>query len=151
MPAGRPSKYTPDLAEKICTIISTSERGVHSVAKEVGIDPVTILNWFKDYPEFFTKYTRAKELQMEFMAEKIVEISDDSSNDTTVIHSKNGEPIEVENKEWLNRSRLRVDTRKWLMSKLMPKKYGDKLDVTSDGEKLESGERTYTVIIPPKE
>jgi hypothetical protein len=70
------------------------------------------------------------------MADEILEIADDSSNDTKTIH-KGGNDIDIENTEWVNRSKLRVDSRKWLLSKMMPKKYGEKLDVTSLGEKLE--------------
>ena len=40
------------------------------------------------------------------------------------------------NSEYVQRSRIRIDTRKWIASKLKPKKYGDKVDVTTDGEKI---------------
>lgn len=69
------------------------------------------------------------------MAEDILDIADDGSNDLMTIQ-KGSVTYEVENKEVTNRSRLRVDTRKWLMSKMKPKKYGEKMDVTSDGEAL---------------
>lgn len=62
---------------------------------------------------------------MEHYADEILEIADDGQNDWMERESKNGEVFEVENHEVLNRSRLRVDARKWLMSKLAPKKYGD--------------------------
>jgi hypothetical protein len=49
----------------------------------------------------------------------------------------------VENKEWTNRSRLRIDARKWVASKLKPKVYGDKTDITSGGEQL----KQTTIVI----
>ena len=58
----------------------------------------------------------------EAMFEDILEIADDTSRDT--IDTENGEKA---NSEWISRSRLRVDARKWMLSKMMPKKYGDKI------------------------
>ena len=63
---------------------------------------------------------------MEAWADEITEISDDGTNDWMTIQ-RGGEAVEVENKEVLNRSRLRVDTRKWLMSKIAPKKYAERI------------------------
>ena len=63
-------------------------------------------------------------------------IADHSDKDTVIIYDKQGNPVPVEDKEWTNRSRLRVDTRKWIASKLKPKKYGDKIDVTTQGQAI---------------
>lgn len=69
------------------------------------------------------------------MAEDIMDISDDGSNDW--MERNYGDKVEwITNGEALQRSRLRVDTRKWLMSKLAAKKYGDKLDMTTNGKDL---------------
>ncbi len=63
------------------------------------------------------------------MAEEIVEIADDGRNDWMEVMSKDGESIGWRlNGEAVQRSRLRVDARKWLMSKLLPKKYGESKD-----------------------
>jgi hypothetical protein len=123
----RPSKYTPELSEKICEIISTSSRGLRSISKELNISTFSILKWLNENKEFSIQYARAKEMQADFMAEEIIEISDDNSNDT--LSTDFGDK---ENKEWTNRSRLRVDARKWAASKLAPKKYGDKLELSGD-------------------
>jgi hypothetical protein len=72
------------------------------------------------HPEFATQYARAKEMQMEAMAEEILALADDKSGDVT------GE-LEMPNGVAVQRSRVQIDTRKWLMSKLAPKKYGDKI------------------------
>ncbi len=130
---GRPTMYTPELADKICEAIANSNRGLVSICKQDGFPSrITVHEWINTIPEFSNKYARAKEDQAEFLAEEMLEIADDSSKDTTT--NERGKPIE--DKEWTNRSRLRVDTRKWIASKLKPKKYGDKLDVTTDGEKI---------------
>jgi hypothetical protein len=82
------------------------------------------------------QYAQACEKRAEKIFEEMLSIADDSTNDTMYIETKGGKEIEVEDKEWTNRSRLRIDTRKWMLSKMMPKKYGDKLDITTDGEKI---------------
>ena len=68
------------------------------------------------------------------LAEQILEISDDVSSDYTELEDGR----KVIDHEAIQRSRLRVDTRKWLASKLYPKRYGDRVDVdhTSKGESI---------------
>lgn len=81
-------------------------------------------------------YEKAKRDCAEMMAEEIIAIADDSSNDTFI----DDEGVEHTNHEHINRSRLRVDSRKWLLSKLLPNKFGDKVDVkhgTVDGDPLQ--------------
>lgn len=132
---GRPSEYTQEIADKICEqlAIGTSLRTVCLADEMPAIR--TVFNWFRTYPDFLQQYARAKEESADAMSEEILDIADDGSNDLMTIQKGNVE-YEVENKEVVNRSRLRVDTRKWIMSKMKPKKYGDKLDLTSDGKAL---------------
>lgn len=87
-----------------------------------------VMMWVQRHPSFADQYARAREMLMEFWSEEIVEIADDGSNDFMDQKNKDGEVVgEVVNHEHITRSRLRVDTRKWLMSKLAPKKYGDRM------------------------
>ena len=79
------------------------------------------------------------------MVEEGMEIADDSSDDIK-INKQTGE--EYLNTEFVQRSRLRFDARKWAASKLDPKKYGDKLDLTNDGEKFPSPQ--IIMSSPPK-
>jgi hypothetical protein len=67
---------------------------------------------------------------MEAMAADILEIADETGRDTKFV-GENDTP--VPDNEWISRSKLRVDTRKWLMSKLAPKKYGEKQQVELSG------------------
>lgn len=77
-------------------------------------------------------YERAREKRADKIFEEILEISDDGTNDTIAIHKGETE-FEIENKEWVNRSKLRVDARKWMLSKMLPKKYGEKIEVDNKG------------------
>ena len=131
---GRPEfPYTPEIANEICFMIATSNKGIHAISKMEGMPSYPVIwGWLNDSTkDFAILYARAKKEQQEFLAEEILEISDDSSGDE--LETPKGI---IENKEFVNRSRLKVDTRKWLMSKLAPKKYGDKIDVTTNGENI---------------
>jgi len=92
----------------------------------------TVYRWLEANDAFRQQYARAKESQADYFAEEILEISDDGSNDWMKRQSDAG-AIEVPDHEHISRSKLRVDSRKWLMSKLAPKKYGDKIDHTVGG------------------
>ena len=85
------------------------------------------------------------DVDYELLADEIVDIADDGVNDLMTIVHKDLR-YENENREVVNRSRLRVDSRKWLLSKLIPKKYGDHIDVTSGGERIQPPAELRVVI-----
>ena len=130
---GRKTEYNEEIAETICYLIATSSKGLNTICREAENLPSasTVYKWLSEQKEFSERYARAREMQADLMADEILEISDDTSKDT--YYTDSGAHA---NSEWISRSRLRVDSRKWLMSKLSPKKYGDKLDLTSKDEKL---------------
>lgn len=96
------------------------------------ISSQTFYIWIEANEEKSKQYARACEDRAEKIADEILEICDSSEAD--VYQDDNGET--KINGNTVQRARLQVDTRKWLLGKLNPKKYGDKVDVTSDGEKL---------------
>ena len=124
----RPSKYTEAIAIKICELISSETKGLHAICKENQDLPSakTVYGWLldEDKNEFRNLYARAKDAQIELMVDEILDISDNKDDDN--IFTDSGI---IPNNEWMARSRLRVDSRKWLAAKLMPKKYGDKLEI----------------------
>lgn len=132
---GRPEIWSQKLADAVCFEIAQGY-SLRSVCKNESLPGMTtIFKWLREREDFAKQYARATEERTEALAEDILDIADDGSNDFMTI-TKGDVSYEVENKEVTNRSRLRVDTRKWLMSKMKPKKYGDKLDLTSDGKVL---------------
>ncbi len=120
MPA---SKFTQELFDAICDEIAHSSLGLVSICKSKELNASTFYDWIKVDVERNNKYARAREMQADFLADEIIEIADETSNDTI----KGDEGQEYANHEWINRSRLKVDARKWKASKLYPKKYGDKV------------------------
>jgi hypothetical protein len=137
---GRPSKYNEKLAEELCIAIATTPKGLHHIcnSRDDFPTPSTVLLWRLKHDEFSAKYARAKQMQIEAFVNDIIEISDDNSRDVTEDKDGNDKP----NHEFMQRSRLRVDSRKWLASKLMPKLYGDRIAVeTEDGNQNELKEQ----------
>lgn len=132
---GRPSEYNQELADRICSQLAMGD-SLRTVCKEEDMPSLTtIFNWFRKYPEFLAQYARAKEESADWMADEVLDISDNGANDW-MERNYGDESVWVTNGEALQRSKLRVDTRKWLMSKMKPKKYGEKVDVTSDGKAI---------------
>lgn len=136
-PGGRPTKYSKELTSTLCERIALGA-SLRTVCKADDMPGMaTVFSWLREYPEFQEQYARACEERTEAMSEDILDIADDGTNDWVEM---NGDENQKErysfNGEALQRSRLRVDTRKWLMSKMKPKKYGDKLDMTTNGKEL---------------
>lgn len=134
--------YTPEQIEetfnKILVKISIDGMAIRNVLKLEGMPSnETFFKWIDEDLEKAKQYARACEARADFIFEEIIEIADDGRNDfmTKMI----GEDLEIEvlNSEHIQRSRLRVDARKWIASKLNPKKYGDKIDVTSGNEPIQ--------------
>lgn len=94
----------------------------------------TFYEWLKNDTKISEQYARACEARADTIFEEILEIADKEDDD--IIGLDDGEPRV--NHDVIQRDRLRVDTRKWILSKMNPKKYGDKIDHTTDGEKIES-------------
>lgn len=128
MPAGRPTDYTQDLADRICAQLSdgVSLRTV-CLADDMP-SKTSVFRWLRIYDEFRDQYEKAKAEAADFFADEIVEIADDGTNDYMEKLVEEGKaPHYQYNGEHVQRSRLRVDARKWIASKLKPKKYGDKI------------------------
>ena len=129
---GRHSDYTQEMADAICEKIASGE-SVRAICKPDDMPAMsTVFRWLSNSKEFSEQYARSKQAQAEYMVDEILDIADDGTNDWMEKRSKDGDMLGwVENGEALRRSVLRVDARKWLAMKLLPKKYGEKLDVNA--------------------
>ena len=118
---GRPTTYNKDIAAKICARMSEGE-SLRSVCRSDGFPVLsTVFLWIGKYPEFSEQYKLAMASRADAWFEDMIEIADDGRND--FMETEQGEKF---NSEHVQRSRLRLDTRKWMLSKMLPKKYGDK-------------------------
>lgn len=119
------SDYTPEIGDRICAEIAEG-KSLRSICKMDGMPGRrTVFDWLRRHEDFRTAYDIACAERAECFAEDIIEIADDRSGDY-IVDAERGITIDHEN---INRSRLRVDARKWVAAKMLPKKYGDRVDV----------------------
>lgn len=125
---GRPSKFTKELASRICERLAAGET-LRAICRDDGMPaPQTVLRW-RSNKAFSEQYATARESGYMLMADELIEIADDGTNDYVERERENGTKHVVFDAEHVQRSKLRADTRKWLLSKALPKVYGDKLEV----------------------
>jgi hypothetical protein len=139
---GRPTTYSPELALKICSRIAEGDSVRTIVRDEDMPSSSTIFRWLldEDKKDFWEQYEKARNIQAELMFEELLEIADDGTNDWMERENKDGTTYYTINGEAMGRSRLRVDVRKWHLSKVLPKKFSDKsaVDITSGGKPIET-------------
>ncbi|WP_156108924.1 hypothetical protein [Hymenobacter sp. APR13] len=114
---GRPCKYNDQLASEICWRLAAGD-ALHKICNDKHMpSTVTVYAWLFDdsKKEFLNRYTQARKMQAYGWADQIISISDGAASADTMVA--------------INRDRLKADNRKWLLSKLIPSKYGDKPEV----------------------
>ena len=114
---GKPKTWTDDkrkaAQDVICERIADGE-SLRAICQANDMPSVTLAkHWLRDDASFAAQYARAREDQADHYAEEIIAIAD--------------------TEEDAAKARVRVDARKWVASKLKPKKYGDKLDLNHSG------------------
>lgn len=151
MPAGRPSTFTEAIGDAICQRIADGQ-SVREICSDDDMPHMaTFFRWLAkdEHKELREQYVRAKEAQAEFMADEINHIADDGSNDWMERFDKEGNSIGwTLNGEHVQRSKLRIDSRKWLLSKMLPKKYGDKIQTELSGPDGKGPAFTVNLIKP---
>lgn len=112
----------------------------------------TVVGWSQNesIQGFGEQYARARSLLLEYWAEEIVSISDDGSNDYVEREVRGGRTETIADTDHIQRSKLRVDSRKWLLSKLMPKTYGDRTALEHAGPDGKPLDFTVRFVKPPQ-
>ena len=147
-----PVRFAQEVCDEICERMGNGE-SLTQICKD-GHMPAkgTVTKWAKGHETFGKQYARAREALLLFYADQIIDIADDSSDDYVERQRSDGASQKVIDQENIARARLRVDARKWLLSKLMPKVYGDKLALGGDADappiQLQRIER---VIVRPRD
>lgn len=136
-----------NIINRICKHISEEKQSLRNALMLHDMpDKNQFYKWIRDNEKFREQYARACEERADAIFEEILEIADDNAFDVTIDdegqHRVQGEIVQ--------RSRLKVDARKWMLSKMNPKKYGDKIDVTS-GDKPISNTMKVEVVQPKDE
>ena len=139
MAGGRPSKYTDELVNEICRLISSglSLRKICLQERMPTIECVRV--WLLNKPQFSAQYARAREEQADLLADECIDIADDKSQDILDI-KEGGDTRMITNSAAVQRAKLQVDARKWKASQMAPKKWGQqniKTELTgADGKDL---------------
>jgi hypothetical protein len=115
---GRPSLYTPEIAEEICTRLAAGE-GLNAICKDEHMPhEATVRRWdLEDREGFSTKYAQAREIDLERAADEMRRIADEMPKDQ----------VEA---TW---QKTRLDQRKWELSKRLPRKFGERLGLEHSG------------------
>ena len=122
-------KEVTDVFNYVCLEIEKG-RALRNVLKDDNMPSTsTFYQWLDSNEEKAKQYARATQVRADIIFDEIIDIADDSSGDKKVV-----EHGEVMDGEYVARSRIRIDTRKWVLSKLNPKKYGDKTILSGDKE-----------------
>lgn len=137
--------YTRELADQICRELSEG-KALKTICQELGVFQPDVYSWvLDDHDGFATKYARARQLMAFGWADELTAIADQRRDDYVM----NEEGKMVPDFDHIARMRLRLDTRKWLLSKMLPKVYGDKVvaEITGkDGAALEAPTTTINVL-----
>jgi hypothetical protein len=118
--------------EKYLEVIQRVSDGLSVMKAVIGIMSIqTFYDGIKQH-NLIDDYTRARELRSDRIFEDILAIADKANNDTYT----DADGVERVNREVVDRAKIQIDARKWMLGKMQPKKYGDKMDITSDGKTL---------------
>jgi hypothetical protein len=112
-----PTPYSDGVAAELCARMAAGE-SMPQICRDAHMpNRWTVYDWAKKKPEFLARFNEARERLCDYWADEIVAIADDSTKD----YQGNG----VLDEDHLTRARVRIDTRKWLLSKLKRATYGD--------------------------
>jgi hypothetical protein len=143
----RPTKYSAATAQRICERLMRAE-SLRRICKSPDMPSIaTVCSWLanRDHP-FLEQYARARRIQAELLADEIIDIADNSTNDFMERERENGTKLRAFDHENVQRSKLRLEARKWVAAKLLPKKYGDRNSIELTGQ---DGGPVAQTISPP--
>lgn len=129
---GRPTDYNEAIADLICERIADGE-SLRAICREDAMpSKASVFRWLSIHSTFSDQYARARAEQAETYADELTAIADEQEYEKVEV---DGVPVAVKfDSVAVARNRLRIDTRKWVASKLKPKKYGDKVAHELTGE-----------------
>ncbi len=121
-----PAEWMPKILARMAGLDGEA-RSLNRICKEPGVPSKgVVLAWVKADPDLADQYAHARAQLMASYAEDIVDIADDNSRDTYEVEDRHGNVREIVDHDVVQRSKLRIEARKWLLSKVGPKVYRDK-------------------------
>jgi len=148
----RTTPKSPERKDIADLVISGMRSGLSAfkACEAAGVPQSTFCRWVDEDAELAEQYARAREDLIERLANETMAIADQAfaEIEEQELNAK-GEPVVVKRKIAVDvqRAKLQVDTRKWLLSKLAPKKYGDKLELTGDPDRPLAIQKIERVVV----
>jgi len=130
---GRPTVSKKKL-EKFLLMYSTTNKSWVTVCDEVGLSVGAVWNHLHRNEEFMKRYKASREIKSHVFIEELLDIADDSENDYIERKLKSGEIAILLDSENIQRSKLRIETRRWMASKFIPRTYGDRVHQEHSGK-----------------
>jgi hypothetical protein len=128
---GRPSEFSPEVVDAICERM-VQGKGLLQICNDDAMPArTTIYRWLESNSDFRTRFNRAREGLMDYYAEQILQIAFDESGDI-ILEQAGDKSKAVANHAKVQRDRLKVDSLKWIASRLFPRRYGDKMEVLAE-------------------
>lgn len=122
---GRPSTFTQEIADRICEALIEG-RSLRSICEAEDMPAASsVFKWLGEHRAFSEQYAHAREAQADALFDEMLQIADDGRNDKFL----DDEGMPRTDHDVIARSKLRVETRKWMAAKLRPRVYGDKLAI----------------------
>lgn len=121
---GRPSSYSPEIADEICQRLAAGE-SLRAICRDDHMPSTSmVMRWVMQTDVFRERYAQARAIGFDMLADEILEISDKQPGTLDNGATDSGD---------VAHRRLRFDARRWYLSKLAPKKYGDKTSMELTG------------------
>ncbi|WP_313382820.1 ubiquitin carboxyl-hydrolase [Pantoea sp.] len=128
---GRPSDYLPEVAADICSLLADGE-SLRKVCDRPGMpNKATVFRWLAQHDEFRDQYAKATETRADAIFEEMFDIADNVAEEAAAV----------------GKARLRIDTRKWALARMNPKKYGDKVSQEIDHKSSDGSMATKPTTI----
>lgn len=128
---GRPSDYLPEVAADICSLLADGE-SLRKVCERPGMpNKATVFRWLAQHEEFRDQYAKATETRADAIFEEMFDIADNVAEEAAAV----------------GKARLRIDTRKWALARMNPKKYGDKVSQEIDHKSSDGSMATKPTTI----
>jgi len=128
---GRPSDYLPEVAADICSLLADGE-SLRKVCERPGMpNKATVFRWLAQHDEFRDQYAKATETRADAIFEEMFDIADSVTEEAAAV----------------GKARLRIDTRKWALARMNPKKYGDKVSQEIDHKSSDGSMATKPTTI----
>lgn len=151
MPAGRPSDYNEEIAAEILTAIATTRVGLATICQNEHFpEPRTVYRWLMQNADFCQRYARAKEDSLQILEDELLELADNTRLGEIVTLKGDGTE-ERKIADMLDHRKLQIETRKWLMGKLKPKKYGDRTVLAGDKDAPLGVQLIHSIPRPERE